>query len=68
MSPGEDQLKMAAAESRSLIDEGGRVSALYGAQALPKTFVIDRNGIVVKAIIGKVSESKLRTAIPELPR
>lgn len=51
---------------RSLIDvqgDGGRVSALYGAHVLPKTIVIDRNGIVVKALIGKASEADLRSAI-----
>ena len=47
----------------SLFDEGHRVSGLYGANALPKTFVLDRNGVVVKAIIGKVSEADLRRAI-----
>jgi len=47
----------------SLMDEGHRVSGLYGANALPKTFVLDRNGVVVKAIIGKVSEADLRRAI-----
>jgi peroxiredoxin len=52
---------------RSLSDgapkDGGRVSALFGAHVLPKTVVIDRNGIVVKAILGKASESELRAAI-----
>ena len=47
----------------SLTDEGRRVSTLYGANALPKTFVVDRNGIVVKAILGKVSEAELRAVI-----
>lgn len=59
-------------EIRSLIDEGGReggrVATLYGAHVLPKTIVVDRNGIVVKALIGKASESDLRNAIQEARR
>jgi peroxiredoxin len=47
----------------SLTDVDRRVSTLYGANALPKTFVLDRNGIVVKAILGKASEADLRAAI-----
>ena len=47
----------------SLTDEGRRVSTLYGANALPKTFVVDRNGVVVKALLGKASEAVLRAAI-----
>jgi len=47
----------------SLTDVDRRVSTLYGANALPKTFVLDRNGIVLNAILGKASEAELRTAI-----
>jgi len=47
----------------SLTDVDRRVSTLYGANALPKTFVLDRNGIVLNAILGKASEADLRTAI-----
>jgi cytochrome c biogenesis protein CcmG, thiol:disulfide interchange protein DsbE len=47
----------------SLTDVNRRVSTLYGANALPKTFVLDPNGIVVNAILGKASEAELRTAI-----
>lgn len=47
----------------SLTDVDRRVSTLYGANALPKTFILDRNGIVVNAILGKASEAELRTAI-----
>jgi peroxiredoxin len=47
----------------SLVDSGNTVSKLYGANALPKTFILDRDGIVVKAIVGKVSEADVLAAI-----
>jgi peroxiredoxin len=47
----------------SLTDVDRRVSTLYGANALPKTFVLDRNGIVLNAILGNASEAELRTDI-----
>jgi peroxiredoxin len=47
----------------SLVDEGGSVARSYGASFLPRTFVINREGIVVKAFINKVSEAELRSAI-----
>jgi len=39
------------------------VARSYGASFLPRTFVINREGIVVKAFINKVSEAELRSAI-----
>jgi cytochrome c biogenesis protein CcmG, thiol:disulfide interchange protein DsbE len=47
----------------SLLDPGGDVAAVYGAHALPKTFVINRSGLVAKTIIGKLSEVELRNAV-----
>ncbi|MGD1070678.1 MAG: TlpA disulfide reductase family protein [Bryobacteraceae bacterium] len=47
----------------SLLDDGHAVSKLYGANALPATFILDRDGVVVKAILGKASEADLRKAI-----
>jgi peroxiredoxin len=55
----------------SLLDErakGGPVAALYGAHFLPKTFVIGRDGTVVKAIVRKTSEAELRSAIAAAQR
>jgi peroxiredoxin len=46
-----------------LLDPGGKVAKLYGALSLPRTFVIDANGKVVKTTLGKTSESDLRHAI-----
>jgi len=50
-------------EVLSLVDSGGAVCRQFGANALPKTFVLDRDGVVVKAVIGKASEADLRQAI-----
>lgn len=50
-------------EVLSLVDTGGAVSRQFGANALPKTFVLDRDGVVVKAIVGRASEADLRSAI-----
>ena len=47
----------------SLTDIDRRVSTLYGANALPKTIILDRNGIVIDAILGKASEAEIRAAI-----
>jgi peroxiredoxin len=62
-SKAEDFLTKKKLDIWSLTDVDRRVSTLYGANALPKTFVLDRNGIVVNAILGKASEAELRTAI-----
>jgi peroxiredoxin len=62
-SKAEDFLTKKKLDLWSLTDVERRVSTLYGANALPKTIVLDRNGIVVNAILGKASESDLRTAI-----
>jgi peroxiredoxin len=47
----------------SLFDRDRTVSRLYGANVLPRTFVLDRDGIVVKTVLGKMSEADLRRAI-----
>jgi thiol-disulfide isomerase/thioredoxin len=62
-SKAEDLLTKRKLGLWSLTDVDRRVSTLYGANALPKTIVLDPNGIVVKAILGKASEADLRTAI-----
>jgi peroxiredoxin len=62
-SKAEDFLTRKKLDIWSLTDANRRVSTLYGANALPKTFVLDRNGVVVNAILGKASETELRAAI-----
>ena len=47
----------------SLLDNGHAVSKLYGANALPATLILNPDGIVVKALLGKASEADLRQAI-----
>lgn len=47
----------------SLFDNDHTVSRLHGANALPRTFVLDRDGIVVKTVLGKMSEADLRRVI-----
>jgi thiol-disulfide isomerase/thioredoxin len=36
-------------------DTDGRAAALYGVSGVPETFVIDKNGVVVKKIIGPLA-------------
>jgi peroxiredoxin len=47
----------------SVVDKGGAVSRLYGANFLPRTVVIDREGIVAKVFLRKTSEGDLREAV-----
>lgn len=50
-----------------LMDHDGSVARLYQMQALPTTFIIDREGIVQKAFFGgPLAESLLRSQIMEL--
>jgi peroxiredoxin len=58
-----DYLQKKSIDVWSLLDEGGTVASLYGAHALPKTILIDRDGIVVRVFLGKLSETELRAAI-----
>lgn len=63
-----DFLSKKKLDVQSLFDGGRVVSTLYGANVLPKTLVIDHNGTVAKAIIGKTSEANLRLAIKSAQR
>lgn len=42
-----------------LLDPGSQVNQLYGVRALPTTFLIDENGIVVERSIGGLTEKKV---------
>ncbi len=55
-------------EIRSLVDQAGKVADLYGAHALPKAFVINRQGIVTKFLFKKQTETELRYGIEEALR
>ena len=56
-------LKKAHLEARCLADEKGNVKNLYGVRAIPRAFVIDREGTVRHVLFGKHSETQLRKAI-----
>jgi peroxiredoxin len=62
-SKAEDLLTKKKLDISSLTDIDRRVSTLYGANALPKTIVLGRDGFVVNAILGKASEADVRAAI-----
>jgi len=47
----------------SLVDESHTVTRPYGASFLPRTFVINREGVVAKTFVERVSEADLRAAI-----
>ena len=50
-----------------LMDHAGTVSRLYGLQALPTTFFIDRFGMISRVVIGgPLSESTLRAEVDSL--
>ncbi|MFB5661562.1 TlpA family protein disulfide reductase [Alteribacillus sp. HJP-4] len=49
----------------ALIDEDGSIAEVYNIQALPTTYIIDRNGIIVEKISGEVSFAQLDQIIQE---
>jgi peroxiredoxin len=52
----------------SLFDGNRTVSRLYGANVLPRTFILDRNGIVVNTHLGKMSEADVRHNVDLIQR
>jgi peroxiredoxin len=59
-------LKQKNLEVWSLVDRSHNVAISYGASAIPKTFLIDRDGRVAKVFTAKCSEEELRSAIHAL--
>jgi len=49
-----------------LFDYSGEVSHLYRAETLPRSFLIDQNGMIQDITIGQISESVLRSKIESL--
>ena len=51
-----------------VLDEDGRVSAAYGIQAIPTTFLIDRDGRIILRLIGSINwdTEKIHAAIESL--
>jgi peroxiredoxin len=50
----------------SLVDPDGKVATLYGAHALPTSFLIARDGQVAQVFLSKLDERVLRDAIRDL--
>jgi cytochrome c biogenesis protein CcmG/thiol:disulfide interchange protein DsbE len=64
-SPAKAQhfLTKAHLEARSLVDEQQTLEKAYGVRAIPRAFVIDRDGMVRRVLFGGSSEKALRNAI-----
>ena len=52
----------------ALLDEDGRVNGAYGIQAIPTTFLIDRNGRIILRLVGSINwdTEKIHAAIESL--
>ena len=52
----------------ALLDEDGKVSSSYGIQAIPTSYIIDRNGNIVSRLVGSINwnTAKIQTAIEAL--
>ena len=61
-------LKQKNLEVWSLVDTSHNVALSYGASAIPKTFLIDRDGRVAKVFTAKCPEEELRSAIHGLEK
>jgi cytochrome c biogenesis protein CcmG/thiol:disulfide interchange protein DsbE len=51
-----------------LLDAKGATANDYGVQALPQTFVLDRERRIVRRFIGPVTEAQLRASIAKAER
>jgi len=49
----------------SSVDTGNRVARAYGVTGVPETFVIDRQGLLVRHFLGSVSSEELSLAVDE---
>lgn len=49
-----------------VIDKDGQVQVAYGIDPLPATFLIDKNGIVVKYYTGQLSENTVRDLMNQI--
>jgi peroxiredoxin len=52
----------------ALLDEDGRVSAAYGIQAIPTSFLINRDGRIILRLVGSINwdTEKIHAAIESL--
>jgi peroxiredoxin len=49
-----------------LLDPGSQVSQLYGVRALPATFLIDENGLVIERRIGALTEEMVEDYLQQI--
>lgn len=49
----------------TLLDTGGRVTALYGILQLPQTFILDTDGVARARILGAMSLEQMRSYLAE---
>ena len=49
-----------------VLDESGEVSRLYQLQGLPTLFIIDRNGIIRRKIMGQTTATSIRISIESI--
>jgi hypothetical protein len=40
------------------LDEKGKISGYYGVQALPTTYILDREGFIVSRLVGSIDWNK----------
>jgi thiol-disulfide isomerase/thioredoxin len=74
VNSGEDQvtvssfLKNEGFSFPALLDSDGRVSANYGIQAIPTTFLIDRDGMIILRLVGSIDwdTPKIHAALESL--
>jgi peroxiredoxin len=50
-------------DAKCLVDESGTVFKRFGAQVIPKAFVVGQDGTVLKFLFGKQSEDTFRRAL-----
>ncbi|PRZ17048.1 thiol-disulfide isomerase/thioredoxin [Laceyella sediminis] len=51
-----------------LLDRTGEVSQMYQAISIPTTYIVDRNGIIIKQIIGAMTEDQLTEIMEQISK
>ena len=50
----------------NLLDAEGRTAVTFGVTGVPEKFFLDREGVVLRKVIGAVSKEQLRAILDEL--
>ena len=50
----------------NLLDAEGRTAVTFGVTGVPEKFFLDRDGVVLRKVIGAVSKEQLRAILDEL--